>query len=185
MEEKALKKYFTSGSLSLSLFGIGCTVIAILWLALRSSLNILTDRIYFLEILALLIGPILIVSSLRTLRKTSKLMSILRRNNAIGYVYNSFSKTNENFSYADNSVIISDYYLFLKESVMVVTYPELTRLYMKYTRNNKNEVTSSQLFCNTTSKEDVVVFSNIKNQDELMHFLGVIKQKNPYITIEF
>ena len=185
MEEKALKKYFTSGSMGSSLFGIGCSVVAILWLVLRSSLNILSDRIYFLEVIGLLMGPIMIVTSLKTIRKARKLMSILRRNNAIGYVYNSFSKTNENLSYADNSVIISDYYLFLKEPVMVVTYPEITRVYMKYTRNNKNEVTSSQLLCSTTSKEDITVFSSIKNQDELMHFLGAIRQKNPYVQIEF
>ncbi|MBE6783237.1 MAG: hypothetical protein E7536_04425 [Ruminococcaceae bacterium] len=182
MESKELRKYFLSGSFSLCIFGIVATVISALWLIFRLSFDIGLTKIYLLEILLLCVGPILVFITLKNTIKTFSLLSKLKRNNLINNIYRSFSDTSSNIYYNQKEIIISDYYLFLKDVVDIIPHHQITQIYTEYITNDKKQITCVQLFCDTTQKKKIRIFQNIKNPDVLVHFAEKMRQKNPNIV---
>lgn len=184
MEAKKIRDYFLSGSLGICVVGIIGSILSGLWLIFKYSLDIGFVKIYLIEIILLLAGPILLLSTIKNTIKTYSLLSKLKRNNCINDIYRSFSKTNENVTLNGSEIIISDNYLFLKDEVAIIPYQQLIKIYTKYLKNDKNEITGMQLYCNTTKKKKIKIFSNIKSRDELIFFIENIKQKNSEILFE-
>ena len=130
MESRNLRKYFLSKTLGLCIFGIIASVLSALWLIFKFSLDIAFVKIYLIEIILLLVGPIFLLSTLKSTLKTFTLLSKLKRNNSVNEVYRSFSNTTENISFNENDVIVSDNYLFIKDEVAVIPYQQLTMVYI-------------------------------------------------------
>ena len=112
------------------------------------------------------------------------MLAKLKRNNSVSDVYRSFSNTIGNISFNDNEVIVSDNYLFIKGEVAVIPYQQLKKVYIKYLKNDKKEITGIQLYCDTTKKKKIKIFPNIKNKNELVYFIENIKQRNSSIIFE-
>ena len=184
MESQNLRKYFLSGTLGLCIFGLIASVLSALWLILKFSFDIGFVKIYLIEVILLLAGPILLLSTLKNTIKTYFLLAKLKRNNSVSDVYRSFSNTIGNISFNDNEVIVSDNYLFIKGEVAVIPYQQLKKVYIKYLKNDKKEITGIQLYCDTTKKKKIKIFPNIKNKNELVYFIENIKQRNSSIIFE-
>lgn len=184
MESRNLRKYFLSGTFGLCMFGLIASVLSALWLILKFHLSVVFVKVYVLEIVLLLAGPILLFFTLKSTIKTYSLLSKLKRSDSIHDIYLSFSNTAENAYYSENEVILSDKYLFIKDEVTVIPYQQLTKVYVRHLTNEKKEITGIQLYCDTAKKKKIKIFPNIKKQNELIHFLENVKQRNPSIILE-
>lgn len=184
METKKIKDYFLAGSFRVFIAGIIGSVLSVLWLMLKFSFNIGYVKIYFIEIILLLAGPILLLSTIKSTVKTYSLLSKLKRNNSVNDVYSSLSNITENVCFNKDDVIISNNYLFIKDEVAVIPYLHLSKVYIKYLKNDKKEITAVQLYCDTLNKKKIPIFRNIKSQQDLVLFVESVKQKNSNIIFE-
>lgn len=178
MEAKKLRKYFLSGSFGLCIGALIATVVSAFFTLLFG----FSGRIPVIFPIILIIGIIVLFSTLKNTIKTFILLRKLKRNTSLNDVSYSLSNTN-NISYNRNEIIISDYYLFLKNEVAIIPYQQLTKIYSKYIRNDKREVTGIRLYCNTTKKRKITIFPCSKDRYELLSFIENIKQKNSNIEV--
>lgn len=183
MEYQALKKYFLSDSLGLCIVGLVASVLSGLWLFLKFKLAVVFVKVYLIEVILLLAGPILLFSTIKSTIRAAALLSKLKRTDTLGDVYRSFTNA-DNVSFNKNEIIVSDNYLFLKDEVAVIPYPQLTQVYVKNLKNDKNEITGVQLYCSTAKKKKIRIFPNIKETYELMQFVECVRQKNPGIRFQ-
>ena len=183
MEAKKLKDYFLGGSFGTCIAGIIISAISLFLFLIQFTLEFDFVIVSSIGIIFIIIGPILLVSTIKNTIKTHVLLSKLKHNNSVYDVYRSFSNTNENIYFNKEEIIVSDKYLFLKDNVFIIPHQEITKVYTKYIKNDKREITGVKVYCNTTKKKKIRIFSNIQTRYDLMHFVENIKQKNP--NIEF
>ena len=179
METKKLRKYFLKGTLGLCIAGIVISAISLFLLLLQFACDF--DVITY-SLLFLVIGPVLLVSTIKKNIKTLTLLSRLKRNHSFDDVNRSFCNTSENIYFTD-SIIISDRYLFLKDSVCIIPLQEITKVYTKYVKNDKKEIVRVELYCATESKKKICVLDRVNSKGDLLLFANLIKQKNS--NVEF
>lgn len=188
MPFKNLKQYFLPITPILGiLISLIVSAIPALWLFFRITfLNFFEDFyfVYIFEILALFIGPSILIWILTDTIKTYTLLFRLILKKSIKDIYLSFSNTNENVYFNNDCIIFSDKYLFLKDEIAIIPYQDITEIYINYIEDAEEKIKNMQLCCNTEKKRKIKILNEIKTLNELTKIIDTIKPKNPNIIYD-